>query len=164
MDKSALTHSGVVDLTAADTKSHAINPSTKAVTVCLAGVPNAGKTALMNGLTGGGFHTANYPGVTVTLSRGKSRTEFGAEINFVDLPGVHSTAAPTIEEELSCSVIEGRHDSIHPDALIIVVDATQLERHLKFASYVARQGKPVVVALTMMDLLAKTGQSINSKK
>src|SRR5689334_1202310 len=99
MDKSALSHTGTVNSasteaqTAAEKRSHLPDLSTKALTVCLAGVPNAGKTALMNGLTGGGFHTANYPGVTVTLSRGKSRTEFGAEINFVDLPGVHSTAA-----------------------------------------------------------------------
>src|SRR5437762_14101304 len=99
-------------------------------TVCLAGAPTAGKTALMNGLTGGGFHTANYPGVTVTLSRGKSRPEFGPEINFVDLPGVHSAVAPSPEEELSCRVLRGLYPSINPDALIVVVDATQLERHL----------------------------------
>jgi GTP1/Obg family GTP-binding protein len=54
---------------------------TRLLTVCLAGVPNAGKTALMNGLTGGGFHTANYPGATVTLSRGKSRPELGPQVN-----------------------------------------------------------------------------------
>lgn len=142
----------------------AIKTESKPLTVCLAGVPNAGKTALMNGLTGGGFHTANYPGVTVTLSRGKSRAEFGPQVALVDLPGVHSTVAPTPEEELSCQVIEGRHHSITPDALIIVVDATQLERHLKFAAYVAAQGKPVVIALTMMDLLAQSNQSINVKK
>jgi Fe2+ transport system protein B len=139
-------------------------PAVKPLTVCLAGVPNAGKTALMNGLTGGGFHTANYPGATVTLSRGKSRTELGPPATIVDLPGVHSTVATTPEETLSCEVIEGRHHSIHPDALIIVVDATQLERHLKFASYVARQGKPFVIALTMVDLLAQSGQSINTTK
>jgi ferrous iron transport protein B len=133
-------------------------------TICLAGVPNAGKTALMNALTGGGFHTANYPGVTVTLSRGKSLPEFGQEIDLVDLPGVHSTAAPSPEEELSCRVLEGRHHSIQPDGLIVVVDATQLERHLKFASFAARLGKPVVIALTMMDLLAKTDHSINAGK
>ena len=142
----------------------AIKSESKLLTVCLAGVPNAGKTALMNGLTGGGFHTANYPGVTVTLSRGKSRAEFGAQVALVDLPGVHSTVAPTPEEELSCRVIEGRHHSITPDALIIVVDAMQLERHLKFAAYVAAQGKPVVIALTMMDLLAQSGQSISVNK
>jgi ferrous iron transport protein B len=134
------------------------------LTVCLAGVPNAGKTALMNALTGGSFHTANYPGVTVTLSRGKSRAEFGPEMTLVDLPGMHSSAAPSPEEELSCSVLEGRHHSIQPDAIIVVVDATQLERHLKFAAFVARRGKPVIIALTMMDLLARTNQSINTNR
>ena len=118
----------------------------------------------MNALTGGSFHTANYPGVTVTLSRGKSRAEFGPEMTLVDLPGVHSSAAPSPEEELSCSVLEGRHHSIQPDAIIVVVDATQLERHLKFAAFVARRGKPVIIALTMMDLLARTNQSINTNR
>src|SRR5205085_3847899 len=89
-----------------------VAPAAKGLTVCLAGVPNAGKTALMNGLTGGGFHTANYPGATVTLSRGKSRAGLGPQVTVVDLPGVHSTAATTPEETLSCQVIEGRHPSI----------------------------------------------------
>lgn len=134
------------------------------LTVCLAGVPNAGKTALMNALTGGGFHTANYPGVTVTLSKGKSKQAFGPQINLVDLPGVHSTSAVSPEEELSCSVLEDRHPSIKADAIIAVVDATQLERHLKFAAFAARRGKPIVIALTMMDLLARSGQSVNATK
>ncbi|HXG91230.1 MAG TPA: ferrous iron transporter B [Blastocatellia bacterium] len=136
----------------------------KQLTVCLAGVPNAGKTAMMNGLTGGGFHTANYPGVTVTLSRGKSRAELGPQVTLIDLPGVHSTVAVSPEEELACKVIEGNHHSIQPDALIVVVDATQLERHLKFAAFVARQGKPIIIALTMMDLLPQTNQSVSVKK
>lgn len=140
-----------------DTGSH---PST----VCLAGAPNAGKTALMNALTGGNFHTANYPGVTVTLSRGKTKAEFGPQFLLVDLPGVHSTSAVSPEEELSCRVIEGRHQSVIPDALIVAVDATQLERHLRFASVVARQHKPMVIALTMMDLLPRTQQSVNVRK
>src|SRR5262245_44624382 len=71
------------------------------LTVCLVGMPNAGKTTLMNALTGGGFHTANYPGVTVTLLKGKSKPEFGPVMNLVDLPGVHSPIAPSPEEELS---------------------------------------------------------------
>ncbi|MEK6301248.1 MAG: ferrous iron transporter B [Acidobacteriota bacterium] len=146
------------------TQAEGLETRSGPLTVCLAGVPNAGKTALMNALTGGGFQTANYPGVTVTLSRGRSRPEFGPPLNLVDLPGVHSTVAPSPEEELACRVIEGRHPTIMPDALIVVVDATQLERHLKFAAYAARQGKPVVIALTMMDLLAKSSLSINSNK
>ncbi|HLF84662.1 MAG TPA: ferrous iron transporter B [Blastocatellia bacterium] len=139
-------------------------PVSQLSTVCLAGAPNAGKTALMNALTGGSFHTANYPGVTVTLSRGKSKTGFGPQVLLVDLPGVQSTSASSPEEELSCQVIEGRHHSVRPDALIVAVDATQLERHLRFASFVARQGKPTVIALTMMDLLPRIQQTVNARK
>src|SRR5215471_4811921 len=141
-----------------------IDAESKLSTVCLTGAPNAGKTALMNALTGGSFHTANYPGVTVTLSRGKSKAEFGRQTLLVDLPGVHSTSASSPEEELSCQVIEGRHKSVKPDALIIAVDATQLERHLRFASFVARQKKPTVIALTMMDLLPRIRRTINVRK
>ncbi|HVF90316.1 MAG TPA: ferrous iron transporter B [Blastocatellia bacterium] len=136
----------------------------KRPTVCLVGAPNAGKTALMNALTGGGFQTANYPGVTVTLSRGKSKAEFGPEVALVDLPGVQSAVAPSPEEELSCKVIEGTHHSVRPDALILVIDSTQLERHLKLAGFAARARKPMVIALTMMDLLARADQSVNVKK
>jgi len=118
----------------------------------------------MNALTGGSFHTANYSGVTVTLSRGKSKAEFGPQVLLVDLPGVHSPSASSPEEELSCRVIEGRHKSVHPDALIVAVDATQLERHLRFASFVARQEKPTVIALTMMDLLPRVQQTVNVRK
>jgi ferrous iron transport protein B len=134
------------------------------LTVCLAGAPNAGKTALMNALTGGSFHTANYPGVTVTLTRGKSKAEFGPQVLLVDLPGVHSTSAVSPEEELSCRVIEGRDPSVVPHVLVVAVDATQLERHLKLASYVARQDKPTVIALTMTDLLPRTKQTVNARK
>jgi predicted GTPase len=113
----------------------------KELTVCLVGMPNAGKTTLMNALTGGNFRTANYPGVTVSLLRGKSKPEFGPVIMIVDLPGVHSAIAPSPEEELACSVIEGRHSRVTPDAFVLVVDATQLERHLKFAGFCGPAGK-----------------------
>src|SRR5262245_65621361 len=107
----------------------------KELTVCLVGMPNAGKTTLMNALTGGNFKTANYPGVTVSLLRGKSKPELGPTVNVVDLPGVHSSVAPSPEEELACTVIEGRHERVQPDAFVLVVDATQLERHLKFDGF-----------------------------
>src|SRR5713226_8538562 len=140
-----------------ETRSHPL-------TVCLAGAPNAGKTALMNALTGGNFHTANYPGVTVTLSRGKSKSEFGPQVLLVDLPGVHSTSATSPEEELSCRVIEGRHHSVTPEVLVVAVDATQLALHLMLASFVARQDKPTIIVLTMMDLLARTRQTVNVRR
>ena len=148
----------------ADALHPPIDIESRISTVCLTGAPNAGKTALMNALTGGSFHTANYPGVTVTLSRGKSKAEFGRQALVVDLPGVHSTSASSPEEELSCQVIEGRHKSVKPDALVVAVDATQLERHLRFASFVARQEKPTVIALTMMDLLPRVQRSVNVRK
>jgi ferrous iron transport protein B len=127
-------------------------------------MPNAGKTTLMNAITGGSFQTANYPGVTVTLLKGKSKAEFGPVMNLVDLPGVHSPIAPSPEEELSCQVLQGRHPKVQPSAFVLVVDATQLERHLKFAGFAARQGKPVVVALTMSDLLTRIGQKVDAEK
>jgi ferrous iron transport protein B len=141
-----------------------IEVEARELTVCLVGMPNSGKTTLMNAVTGGNFHTANYPGVTVSLLRGKSKKEFGPLMNVVDLPGVHSAIAPSPEEELACNVISGKHGRVKPDAFVLVVDATQLERHLKFAGFVAKQGKPVVVALTMMDLLTRTSQTVDVDK
>src|SRR5215475_8823425 len=135
-----------------------------AITICLVGMPNAGKTTLMNALTGGTFTTANYPGVTVSLLRGRSKAELGPVRNIVDLPGVHSSIAPSPEEELACSVIEGKSSRVQPDAFILVIDATQLERHLKFAAFVAQQQKPVVVALTMVDLLSRIHQTVDVEK
>ena len=145
------------------TEKTPVSPA-KDLTVCLVGMPNAGKTTLMNALTGGNFKTANYPGVTVSLLRGSSKPEFGTPRNIVDLPGVHSSIAPSPEEELAVEVIEGRHARVKPDAFVLVVDATQLERHLKFAGLVGRQGKPTVIALTMVDLLPRTGQAVNPLK
>lgn len=141
-----------------------LTTSKKPFTACLVGMPNAGKTTLMNALTGGSFHTANYPGVTVTLSEGKSKASFGEPIDIVDLPGVHSINAPSEEEKLSYQVVTGNHPSVKGDVFVLVVDATQLERHLKFAAFAARQGKPVIVALTMVDLLARIEQSLDIKK
>ncbi len=134
------------------------------LTVCLVGMPNAGKTTLMNALTGGTFTTANYPGVTVSLLRGRTKPEFGPVLNLVDLPGVHSPISPSPEEELACNVIEGKTTRVRPDGFILVVDATQLERHLKFAGFVAHQHKPIVIALTMVDLLPRVHQTVDVQK
>ncbi|HEY9434315.1 MAG TPA: ferrous iron transporter B [Blastocatellia bacterium] len=134
------------------------------LTVCLVGMPNSGKTTLMNALTGGSFRTGNYPGVTVSLLRGRSRSDIGEVVSIVDLPGIHSTVASSPEEELSAAVISGKHHSVLADVFVAVVDATQLERHLRFASYVARQGRPMVIALTMVDLLPRVGQSVDAAR
>jgi ferrous iron transport protein B len=138
--------------------------STGELTVCLTGMPNSGKTTLMNALTGGSFRTGNYPGVTVSLIRGRSRPAYGETVSLVDLPGVNSTIASSPEEELSTAVILGKHRSVRADVFISVVDATQIERHLRFAAFVARQQSPIVIALTMMDLLPRVGQSVDVAK
>jgi ferrous iron transport protein B len=127
-------------------------------------MPNSGKTTLMNALTGGSFRTGNYPGVTVSLLRGRSRPEMGEVVSIVDLPGIHSTVASSPEEDLSAAVISGKHHSVLADVFVMVVDATQLERQLRFASFVARQGRPVVIALTMVDLLPRMGQSVDASR
>ncbi len=127
-------------------------------------MPNSGKTTLMNALTGGSFRTGNYPGVTVSLIRGRSRPDLGEVVSIVDLPGIHSTVASSPEEELSAAVISGKHHSVLADVFVVVVDATQIERHLRFASFVARQGRPVVIALTMVDLLPRVGQLVDAVK
>jgi ferrous iron transport protein B len=134
------------------------------LTVCLVGMPNSGKTTLMNALTGGSFRTGNYPGVTVSLLRGRSRPDMGSVVSIVDLPGIHSTVASSPEEDLSATVIAGKHHSVLADIFVMVVDATQLERHLRFASFVARQGRPMVIALTMVDLLPRVGQSVDAAR
>src|SRR5215468_1379739 len=134
------------------------------LTVCLVGMPNSGKTTLMNALTGGNFRTGNYPGVTVSVLRGRSRPDMGEAVSIVDLPGVNSTMASSPEEDLSTAVIRGKHHSVVADVFVVVVDATQLERHLRFASFVARQGRPVVIALTMVDLLSRVGQSVDAAR
>jgi ferrous iron transport protein B len=149
-------HCGVENQTALAT--------TGELTVCLVGMPNSGKTTLMNALTGGSFRTGNYPGVTVSLIRGRSRPEMGDVVSIVDLPGIHSTVASSPEEDLSTAVISGKHHSVLADVFVMVVDATQLERQLRFASFVARQGRPVVIALTMVDLLPRMGQSVDASR
>src|SRR5215470_5967359 len=109
------------------------------LTVCLAGMPNSGKTTLMNALTGGSFRTGNYPGVTVSLLRGRSRSDMGAVVSIVDLPGIHSTVASSPEEELSAAVILGKHHSVVANHFLAAEETKSHDRHLRLASFVARE-------------------------
>ncbi|MBS1705750.1 MAG: ferrous iron transporter B [Armatimonadetes bacterium] len=130
-------------------------------TVALVGNPNAGKTSLFNALTGSQQKVANYPGVTVERAVGRLRGNTpGAAIEVVDVPGLYSTNAVSVDEQVAAEEIRGAAGPAL-DLLVFVADVTNLERSLYFFSQVADLGQPMIVALTMTDALAKQGGSVN---
>jgi ferrous iron transport protein B len=126
----------------------------KPLTIAVAGNPNAGKTSLFNSLTRLRQKVANYPGVTVESKTGQwtlSRDYPAATL--IDLPGLYSLDATSIDEQIARDVLIGRAaESTWPDAIIVVVDATNLHRNLYLATQLIETNQPVVVALTMFDL------------
>lgn len=130
-------------------------------TIALAGNPNAGKTTLFNSLTGLKQKTANYPGVTVERKTG-AWTLNGNLAKLIDLPGLYSLDATSLDEQIARDVITGdRSDVEKPDAIIAVVDATNLERNLYLVTQLFEFGIPVVVALTMIDVFEKQKHEID---
>lgn len=129
-------------------------------TIALAGNPNAGKTTLFNDLTGSRQHVGNYPGVTVEKKEGTYFAPGGAEIKIVDLPGTYSLTAYSVEE------VVARDYLVHerPEAVINIVDASNLERNLYLTTQLLQLGVPVVVALNMMDVARDRGISIDADR
>ncbi|MDX6271695.1 MAG: ferrous iron transport protein [Acidobacteriota bacterium] len=136
------------------------------LTVALAGNPNAGKTSLFNALTGLRQKVANYPGVTVERKEG--HWQLAPELpaaQLIDLPGLYSLDANSIDEQIARDVITGRLASVpRPDCVIAVVDATNLERNLYLATQLLETGRPLVVALTMIDLAARHKLEIDAAR
>ncbi len=132
--------------------------------VALAGNPNAGKTTLFNALTGLRQKIANYSGVTVERKEGN--WSVGDEnIKLIDLPGLYSLDATSLDEQIAREVLMGRSEDLpRPDAIIAVVDATNLERNLYLVTQLLEYGIPVVIALTMVDLAEKQNLEIDSAK
>ena len=124
----------------------------------LAGNPNCGKTTLFNELTGSNGYVGNWPGVTVEKKQAKWRADKG--VTFVDLPGIYSLSPYTPEEVVSRDYIVNER----PDALIDLVDVTNLERNLYLTTQVLETGRPVVVGLNMCDLLAQRGDKVDTAK
>lgn len=124
----------------------------------LAGNPNCGKTTLFNSLTGSTAHVGNWPGVTVDKRDGVC-TLGKEEVNIVDLPGIYSLSPYTPEEVVTRNYIIDEK----PDCVIDIVDATNLERNLYLTTQIMEMNVPIIVALNMMDVLEKNGDSINEK-
>ncbi|KUY52798.1 MULTISPECIES: ferrous iron transporter B [unclassified Burkholderia] len=136
--------------------------SSAALRVALVGSPNCGKTALFNQLTGGRQKVANYAGVTVERKLGKYVSPSGRQIQVLDLPGAYSFDSTSPDERITRDVLLGYHPGeIPPDLVVCVVDATNLRLHLRFVLEVQRLGRPVVLALNMMDAAERRGIRID---
>ena len=134
-------------------------------TIAVAGNPNAGKSALFNALTGARQKVGNYPGVTVERHAGRLQLEGIGETRIVDLPGAYGLEAHSPDEEVTRSVLLGtREYEEAPDALVIVLDASNLDNHLRFALELIDLSIPTVVALNMIDLAARDGLTLDPAK
>jgi ferrous iron transport protein B len=133
------------------------------LSLSLIGVPNCGKTALFNRLTGSRQKVANYPGVTVERKEGRLLgPSSGRSFRVVDLPGAYSLEPTTLDEAIARDVVLGRHASEPPpDLLVCVVDATNLRLNLRLVLELKRLGRPMIVALNMSDLAAQRGYRLD---
>src|SRR5688572_28887958 len=136
------------------------------LTIALAGNPNAGKTTLFNALTGMRQKVANYPGVTVERKQGTWTLSPGAPpATLIDLPGLYSLDAGAMDEQIARDVITGRIPGFpEPDVIVAVVDATNLERNLYLVTQLLEYGRPLVIALTMVDLARKRRLEVDAGK
>ena len=124
----------------------------------LAGNPNCGKTTMFNNLTGASQYVGNWPGVTVEKKEGKLKDH--RDIIVTDLPGIYSLSPYTLEEVVARNYLLAEH----PDVIIDIVDATNIERNLYLTTQLLETGIPVVIALNMMDVIKKRGDKIDIKK
>jgi ferrous iron transport protein B len=133
--------------------------------VAVAGSPNAGKSALFNALTGARQKVGNYPGVTVERHSGRLTLADGRPVELVDLPGAYSLEPASPDEAVTRDVLLGKQAGERtPDALVIVLDASNLDNHLRFALQLIELGLPTVIALNMVDLAKRDGLELNSKR
>lgn len=125
------------------------------IRIALAGNPNCGKTTLFNALTGANQYVGNWPGVTVEKKEGKLKKH--SDVVLTDLPGIYSLSPYTLEEVVARNYLVGER----PDAILNIVDGTNLERNLYLTTQLVELGIPVVVAINMMDIVRKNGDKIN---
>jgi ferrous iron transport protein B len=136
--------------------------SASTLRIALVGNPNCGKTALFNQLTGGRQKVANYAGVTIERKEGRFTAPSGRLLQILDLPGTYSFDANSPDEQITRDVLEGNYPGeAAPDLIVCVADATNLRLHLRFVLEVKRLGRPVVLALNMMDAAHRRGIEID---
>jgi ferrous iron transport protein B len=137
---------------------------TRTLTVALVGNPNTGKTTLFNALSGLRQRVGNYPGVTVEMKKGTARAGDRA-FDLIDLPGTYSLAARSPDEMVAVDLLLGQcPGEPRPDVILAIVDASNLDRHLYLVTQLLELGRPVVVALNMLDVAAGHGLTINTTK
>ena len=129
-----------------------------AIKIALAGNPNCGKTTLFNALTGANQFVGNWPGVTVEKKEGKLKGN--KDVTIMDLPGIYSLSPYTLEEVVARTYLINER----PDAIINIVDGTNIERNLYLSTQILELGIPVVLAVNMMDVVEKSGDKIDTKK
>ena len=127
------------------------------IKIALAGTPNCGKTTLFNALTGANQYVGNWPGVTVEKKEGKLKGH--KDVVIMDLPGIYSLSPYTLEEVVARNYLIGER----PDAIINIIDGTNIERNLYLTTQIIELGIPVIMAVNMMDLVTKNGDQINIK-
>ena len=128
------------------------------IKIALAGNPNCGKTTLFNNLTGSNQYVGNWPGVTVEKKEGRLKEH--KDVIIQDLPGIYSLSPYTLEEVVTRNYIVNEK----PDAVLNIVDGTNIERNLYLTTQLIEIGIPVVIAINMMDLVRKNGDNIDIKK
>ncbi|HZT83485.1 MAG TPA: ferrous iron transport protein B, partial [Gemmataceae bacterium] len=136
----------------------------RTITVALVGNPNTGKTTLFNALSGLRQHVGNYPGVTVETKKGQT-SHGGETFDLVDLPGTYSLAPRSPDEMVAVDLLLGRQEGEpRPDAVVNIVDASNLERNLYLTTQLMELGAPVVVALNMLDVAGSQGIRIDAER
>lgn len=130
--------------------------------LALVGAPNCGKSTLFNGLTGGRAKTANYAGVTVERRIGRFSTPAGQSVELIDLPGIYGFSSRTLDERISVDTILGRNtDEAAPDALLVLIDTSDIRTQLHFILQVRELGLPMILALNMYDLAERDGVKLD---
>jgi ferrous iron transport protein B len=138
------------------------SPPDRTPVYAIVGNPNCGKTTLFNALTGLRQKVGNYPGVTVEKKIGTTWSQHGRPIQIIDLPGAYSLAARSPDEAVLRDVLFGRReDTPQPDRIVCVVDAANLERNLYLVHQILDLGRPVIIALNMMDMAAAAGLKVD---